>query len=129
MVHGLSRVGDRWVETAAADEILADWFADRDGFEAAQELRDSGVPAYMALRAGDFYADPNLVAREFFIELDHGAIGTMTFDGPVTLFSATPARAWRAGPMVGEHTQQVMSGLLGFSDEEITALAAMGALT
>ena len=69
------------------------------------------------------------MAREFFIELDHGAIGTMTFDGPVTLFSATPARPWRAGPLVGEHTQQVMSEILGFSDKEITALAATGALT
>ena len=83
----------------------------------------------MALRASDFYADPNLVAREFFIELDHGAIGKMTFDGPVTVFSATPARPWRAGPMVGEHTQQVMSEILGFSETEITALAAAGALT
>ena len=129
VVSDLRRVGDRWAETAAADEILAQWFAPRDGFEAAQELRAAGVPAYVALRASDFYADPNLVAREFFIELDHGAIGTMTFDGPVTLFSATPARPWRAGPMVGEHTQQVMSEVLGFSNEEITALAATGALT
>ena len=129
MVPDLRRVGDRWAETAAADEILADWFAPRDGFEAAQELRAAGVPAYVALRASDFYADPNLVAREFFIELDHGAIGTMTFDGPVTLFSATPARPWRAGPMVGEHTQKVMSEVLGFSNDEITALAATGALT
>ena len=129
MVPELRRVSDRWAETAAADEILAAWFAPRDGFEAAQELRDAGVPAYTALRASDFYADPNLVARQFFIELDHGAIGTMTFDGPVTLFSATPARPWRAGPLVGEHTQQVMSEILGFSDEEITALAATGTLT
>ncbi len=129
VVPELGRVGDRWAETAAADEILATWLAPRDGFEAAQELRDAGVPAYMALRASDFYADPNLVAREFFIELDHGAIGTMTFDGPATLFSATPARPWRAGPLVGEHTKQVMSDILGFSDEEITALAATGALT
>ncbi len=129
VVPELRQVGDRWTETTAADAMLADWFATRDGFEAAQELRGAGVPAYVALRASDFYADPNLVAREFFIELDHGAIGTMTFDGPVTLFSATPARPWRAGPMVGEHTQQVMSEILGFSHEEITALAATGALT
>lgn len=129
VVPELHKVGDRWSNTGAADEILAEWFAPRDGFEAAQQLRDAGVPAYVALRASDFYADPNLVAREFFIELDHGAIGTMTFDGPVTLFSATPARPWRAGPLVGEHTQQVMSDILGFSDDEITALAATGALT
>ncbi len=129
VVHELAGVADRWAESETADELLAEWFAARDGFEAAHLLRDAGVPAYMALRASDFYSDHNLVAREFFIELDHGAIGTMTFDGPVTHFSATPARPWRAGPLVGEHTQQVMSEILGFSNDEITALAATGALT
>ena len=128
-VPELLPVGDRWVDSADADGILAAWFADRDGFEAARQLRGAGVPAYMALRPTDFTADPNLVAREFFIELDHGAIGPMIFDGPVTVFSATPARPWRAGPLVGEHTQQVMSEILGFTDEEITTLAATGTLT
>ena len=127
----LSMVDDRWSEMgfANAEDLLIGWFAQHDAFEAAQKLRARGVPAYAALRASDFYADPNLVAREFFIELDHSAIGKMTFDGPVTLFSATPARPRRAGPLVGEHTQQVMSEILGFSDNEITALAATGALT
>ena len=131
VVPDLQQIDDRWspIGIANADDLLEAWFSDRDNFEAASELRTAGVPAYAALRASDFYADPNLVAREFFIELDHGAIGTMTFDGPVTLFSATPARPWRAGPLVGEHTQQVMSEILGFSQDEITALAATGALT
>ncbi|MYH96465.1 MAG: CoA transferase [Acidimicrobiia bacterium] len=131
VVTDLGMVDDRWSEMgiANAEELLTGWFAEQDAFEAAQKLRARGVPAYAALRASDFYADPNLVAREFFIELDHGAIGKMTFDGPVTLFSATPARPWRAGPLVGEHTQQVMSEILGFSDDEISALAATGALT
>ncbi len=129
VVPELRRLDDRWTQSATADEVLAAWFASRDGFEAARELRAAGVPSYMALRAGDFCTDPNLVAREFFIELDHTAIGPMIFDGPVTLFSATPARPRRAGPLVGEHTHQVMSEILGFSNEEITALAATGALT
>lgn len=131
VVDDMGNVVDRWspVGSANADEILRGWFAARDGFEAARQLHTAGVPAYVALRASDFYADPNLVAREFFIELNHGAIDKMTYDGPVTVFSATPARPWRAGPLVGEHTQQVMSELLGFSDDEISALAATGALT
>ena len=131
VVPDLYQEDDRWspIGIANAEDLLICWFETRDCFEAAQELREAGVPAYAALRASDFYADPNLVAREFFIELDHGAIGTMTFDGPVTRFSATPARPWRAGPLVGEHTQQVMSEILGFSDDEISALAAAGALT
>ncbi len=131
VVADLDMVDDRWTELGIAnsEDILIGWFAEHEAFEAAQMLREHGVPAYAVLRASDFYDDPNLEARGFFIELDHGAIGKMTFDGPVTLFSATPARPWRAGPMVGEHTQQVMSEILGFTDDEITALAATGALT
>ena len=142
VVPDLLQVNDRWTELdqSNAEDILSAWFSTRDGFEAAQELREAGVPAYVALRASDFYSDPNLVAREFFIELDHGAIGKMTFDGPVTVFSATPARPrrrppppppppGRAGPLVGEHTQQVMSEILGFTQDEISALATAGALS
>ena len=131
VVPELGIVGDRWDATgqAEADEILAAWFGSRNNLEAAAQLRAAGVPAYGALRASDFHADPNLAAREFFIELDHGAIGKMTFDGPVTLFSATPSQPWRAGPLVGEHTQQVMSEILGFSQDEISILATAGALT
>ncbi|MEE2677363.1 MAG: CoA transferase [Myxococcota bacterium] len=133
-VPGLSGTGalglsERLERKAELEALLAAWCAERDAFEAAQRLRDAGVPAYAVLRAGDLATDPQLVAREHFVELDHGAIGRTIFDGPPTRFSATPARPTHAGPLIGQHTLEVMRDILGYSEQEIAELAAKGALS
>jgi crotonobetainyl-CoA:carnitine CoA-transferase CaiB-like acyl-CoA transferase len=111
------------------DAALAAWCAERDAFELAERLREAGVPAYAVLRATDFHADPQLAARGFFIELDHPVLGRMLFDGPVTTFSRTPARARHAGAPIGQHTFEVMRDVLGYDEDEIAEIAATGTLT
>ncbi len=108
------------------DEIEArftQWAAGVDVFEAADILLASGVPAYPSLRAKDLIRDSQLVERCFFTSLSHSVIKGGQYDGPVTLFSGTPWRAHSAGPTIGEHNERVLSGLLGFTDDEITLLA------
>ncbi|MBW2270562.1 MAG: CoA transferase [Deltaproteobacteria bacterium] len=114
---------------AEIDATLTAWCAAQDGPNASQRLRDAGVPAYMVLRARDLRQDPQLVAREFYVELDHAELGRMCFDGAVTQFSATPMRPTHAGPTIGQHTWEVLRDRLGFSEEEIADLAAAGALS
>ena len=81
------------------------------------------------LRASDLASDPQLVARGHFIELEHGAIGRAIFDGPPTRFSATPASPTHAGPLIGQHTLEVMRDVLGYTEDEIADLAATGAIS
>ena len=125
----LEKLSARAGRKAELEAPLAAWCGERDAFEAAQQLREAGVPAYVPLRATDFHADPQLAARKFFIELDHEAIGPARYDGAVTGFSDTPARPTWAGPTIGQHSFQVMSEILGYSEDEIAAIAATGALT
>jgi benzylsuccinate CoA-transferase BbsF subunit len=108
---------------------LARGCAERDAFELAEQLRDAGVPAHAVLRPSDLHGDPQLVQREFFVTLDHPAMGPTPYDGPVTKFSRTPARLRRPGPILGEHTQIVLRDMLGLSDEQISEYAIEGALT
>ncbi len=111
------------------DRCFAEWSTDLDVFEAAELLEAAGVPTYVSLRAEDLNRDPQLVARGFFTPLSHQVIEGGRFDGPVTLFSATPWDARAAGPTIGEHNQYALSDLLGFSDAEISALESAGVLT
>lgn len=112
------------------DAALTEWAAAQAScFEAADRLRESGVPAYVPLRSRDYRSDPQLLAREFFIELDHAGFGRHGFDGPVTKFSKTPSAPTHAGPLIGEHTFEVMKDILGYSDDEISEIAAAGALS
>jgi crotonobetainyl-CoA:carnitine CoA-transferase CaiB-like acyl-CoA transferase len=79
--------------------------------------------------AEDLTADAQLAHRGFFVELDHPAIGRVRFDGPVSRFSVTPHRPTHAGPTIGQHTEHVLRDHLGYTDDEISELAATGALT
>lgn len=137
LVPGLARFsGDAFdsIETRLArcdeiDEALNLWCADQDSFDVANLLREAGVPAYVPMRATDFHADSQLASRGFFIELEHGGFGKSVFDGAVTIFSDMPARPTRAGPLIGEHTFEVMKDILGYTDDEISEIASTGALT
>ena len=65
-------------------------------------------PAYAVLRARDLRSDPQLVAREFYIELDHSETwAACVYDGAVTQFSATPMRADPRRPDDRQHTWEV----------------------
>jgi benzylsuccinate CoA-transferase BbsF subunit len=111
------------------DATLTAWCAAQDGAEAAQRLRDAGVPAYVALRATQLRKDPQLIARDFYVELDHAELGRTVFDGAGTQFSVTPMRPTRAGPTIGQHTWEALQEHLGFSEEEIANFAAAGCLS
>jgi crotonobetainyl-CoA:carnitine CoA-transferase CaiB-like acyl-CoA transferase len=119
----------RLARKAEIDETIASWCAGQISFEVADRLREAGVPAYAPIRATDFHSDPQLRARDFFIELEHGGFGKSLFDGAVTIFSDMPARPTRAGPLIGEHTFEIMKEILGYSDNEISEIASTGALT
>lgn len=125
----LDGVDARIARRKEIDDALGAWVAERACFETAERLRELGVPAYVPLRATDFHSDPQLSAREFFVELEHAGFGKSTFDGAVTLFSKTPSAPTHAGPLIGQHTFEVLRDLLGYSDDEISAIAAAGALT
>lgn len=124
---GLDAAG-RQLHRAEIEHVFAGWAAQRDVFETADALMDAGCPAYVSLRATDLMRDPQLEHRGYFTPLPHRVIDAR-FDGPVTLFSATPAAPWRAGPTIGEDTTEVLRDHLGFSDDEISDLAVAGVLS
>ena len=125
----LDAVDARIARRDEIDAALEAWAAEQPCFETAERLRDAGVPAYVPLRATDFHDDPQLADRGFFIELEHAGFGKSTFDGAVTIFSKTPATPTHAGPLIGEHTFEVLRDILGYSEQEISEIAATGALT
>jgi formyl-CoA transferase len=69
----------------------------------------------------EVFADPQIVARDMVLETDHPVLGRLrTLGSPIKL-SETPADPSRRGPLLGEHTEEVLREF-GFSDSEIAAL-------
>jgi len=123
------RFADRLERRDQIDAALRSWTAPQDAFELAEELRNAGVPASVALWPSDLYDDPQLAHREFFVTLNHSVMGATPYDGPVTRFSETPAQLHKAAPALGEDTDLVLRELLGLTDDEVVALALAGALS
>ncbi|MDB5375157.1 MAG: L-carnitine dehydratase/bile acid-inducible protein [Belnapia sp.] len=74
------------------------------------------------------FADPHVIAREMVVEMPH-ASGEMVkvIANPVKL-SATPPDYRSAAPVLGQHTDEILGGLLGMAEGEIAALRAKGIL-
>ncbi|MEI2790225.1 MAG: CoA transferase [Steroidobacteraceae bacterium] len=72
--------------------------------------------------------DPGAHANRYIVELDHPSFGKVRTLGFPIWVSDSPARLERLAPCVGQHTDQVLHELLGYSRESIHALADAGVL-
>ena len=85
-------------------------------------LRKAGVPCGEIADYGDVFNDEHLLARKFFIDLEHPVLGTLRGLGSPMRLGRTPVRHRRAGPRLGEHTADVLREL-GWSDADVDDLA------
>jgi len=73
-------------------------------------------------------AEPQAIARGLRVELPHPAAGTVSLVRSPMRFSATPVEHERPPPLLGQHTDEILRGLLGLKDDEVAKLRADGAL-
>jgi crotonobetainyl-CoA:carnitine CoA-transferase CaiB-like acyl-CoA transferase len=85
-------------------------------------LIEAGVPCGLLQTYDQVFHDPHLAARGFFPDAPHSKIGPVKQVGSPMRLSDTPTRMVRAGPLLGEHSAQVLAEL-GYSQEEIRRLA------
>lgn len=120
---------ERQMATSAIEDTLRQWCRDEDAFVLSARMKAAGVPASVVLRPTDLYHDAQLAHRNFFVTLEHSAMGPTPYDGAVTLHSGNPMRMRKAAPCLGEDTDYVLRDLLGLSEAEVLEYAAAGALT
>ncbi|MCV5968799.1 CoA transferase, partial [Lactococcus petauri] len=74
----------------------------------------------------EVFADPHVQAREMVVEMDHASGKRVKVIANPVKLSATPPTYRSAPPALGEHTEEVLGGLLGIDAAEIAALRAKG---
>lgn len=106
-------------------EILTGRFCTRTTSDWLARLEAAGVSAGPVLSIGEMLADPQVLARDMVVEVEHSRLGPMKTLGPPVKFSATPGGVQRGAPQLGEHTRDVLLEY-GYSDAEITQLVTDG---
>ena len=116
------RVENRAEITRILNEIVAKRTT-RDWVEA---LEAAGVPNGPINNLEQVFQEPQAVARGLKIELDHPLAGKVSLVRSPMRFSATPIEHKTPPPLLGQHTEEVLRGLLKLGDAEIARLRAGG---
>jgi crotonobetainyl-CoA:carnitine CoA-transferase CaiB-like acyl-CoA transferase len=87
-------------------------------------LEAAGVPNGPINDVAQVFEEPQVKARGVRIELEHAAAGRLPLVASPMRFSGTPIEYRLAPPVLGEHTVEVLRGLLGKSEAEIARLRA-----
>ena len=72
-------------------------------------------------------SDPQTLAREMVVEVEHSTLGPVRTIGLPVKFSETPGKVLSGAPVYGEHTREVLAEH-GFDQMQIEALAKEGAI-
>ncbi|MCE2404776.1 MAG: CoA transferase [Dehalococcoidia bacterium] len=108
----------------AIGECTGGW--DRRGLMEA--LQGAGVPSGVVSDPRDLFEDPQLRYRGHFRRLDHPEIGPYATDQTEAHLSRTPGKLDRPAPLLGEHTEHVLTEMMGLSHEEYRSLKDDGVL-
>jgi len=103
---------------------LSEHFRTRDRTAALAALRAAAIPATPVHRFNDLFDDPQVLANDLLLELEHSQFGKLVQTGILAQFAATPGRIDHAGPMLGEHTRQILADTLGYPPARIAGLLA-----
>jgi crotonobetainyl-CoA:carnitine CoA-transferase CaiB-like acyl-CoA transferase len=108
------------------DVPLRAWAAARDAAAAVDQLVARGIPAGTAFDPRIVSTHPQLVARQFFEELDHPIVGRYRAAGPPFRYASVPRWMKQAAPTLGQHNHDVLENVLGMTESEVKALEADG---
>jgi crotonobetainyl-CoA:carnitine CoA-transferase CaiB-like acyl-CoA transferase len=125
-VRELPRLGEEAI--AIAERFTAEVtarLAERTTAEWLDVLDAAGVPAGPVNRISDLADDPQVIANDLVVELDHPVAERVSMVGPIVRMSGTPTRAQSPPPTLGQHSAEIL-GEVGYNEAEIAALFAAG---
>ncbi len=119
----LREEGHRWAHRQTITDIIAPWIATLTLAAAGQQLTKAGVLWGPYKRPSELVAgDPLLTANPMFSRVMQPDIGTLWSAASPYDFKAVTRLPAKPAPRLGQHTDEILSGLLKLSDSQIAKL-------
>jgi CoA:oxalate CoA-transferase len=106
--------------------ILEQMFLERTASDWLKLLADEGIPSAPVNAVDKVLTDPQLLARNMLVEISHPDYGKVKILGNPVKMSGMEEDSFTAAPTLGEHTVEILSELLGYSQEQIDKLEEEG---
>ena len=110
------------------DQKLAQLTELHDKYKLFHALQSEDISAMPLLGPSEVVKDPHFVQRGTFINVDHPVLGKEVIFGPMWRQTTNRMDNWRHAPLLGQHTSDVLSNVLGMSQDEIQKLVSEEAL-
>ncbi len=120
--------GKRVENRAELTRLLQEVFLQRSTREWVELLESAGVPNGPINDIAQVFEEPQVKARGIRVELNHPVAGKLATVASPMRFSGTPLEHRVAPPLLGQHTDEVLRGILGKTDAEIGQLRADGTI-
>jgi len=108
--------------------LLAEVFRGQTTAAWQTRLDAAGIPISPINTVADVMEHPQVLAREMLVQLNHPVAGKMTVPGIPVKLSDTPGALRTAAPTLGQHTEEVLLELLGYTAEQVAQLRTEGAI-
>ncbi len=112
------------------DELMAQMFIFAAGVTRKEAYERGGrfrAPISPVNTVGDLLESEHLNARNFFIDIEHPAAGTMRYPVPGARMPSTPPEL-RPAPLLGQHNAEIYTNLLDLMSRDLATLSAAGVI-
>ena len=94
-----------------------------------EEGQKRGIIAIPCNNAKDVVENPQLILRNFFVDVEHPELNdTLKYPGAPYRFAETPWKIRRRPPLIGEHNNEIYKKELGLTSKQIAALKGQGVI-
>jgi crotonobetainyl-CoA:carnitine CoA-transferase CaiB-like acyl-CoA transferase len=112
--------------SGAINDVVAAWARRLTAAEVEEACIAHQVPVSRVYAVDQILDDPHVQVRGSIVEVDDPELGPIKQQAPVPRLDRTPLNVAGGAPRLGEHTDEVLGGLLGMTSDEISNLRAEG---
>jgi crotonobetainyl-CoA:carnitine CoA-transferase CaiB-like acyl-CoA transferase len=112
----------RVANSAVLDELISKWIVEHTSEEAIRIFREGDAVIAPIYSIVDCLQDPQFIARETVIKVDHPKLGPVQIPAPVPKLSATPGRVRHLGADLGSDNQDILVDHLNLTQEQLSEI-------